>query len=877
MRSWTTYRVQLRAEFGFEAAADISPYLRQLGVTHLYCSPYLQAAPGSTHGYDVTDPGRVSAELGGSPGHAALVGSLGAEGLGQVLDIVPNHMSTDPSNAWWWDVLENGPSSRFASYFDIDWQGPDERAAFKVLVPVLGDHYGRLLEAGELRVERAGGDFLLRYAEHELPISPRTLDGLLAPAARRTGDRWLAELAEAFGALPAARLSDIVAVTERHERKTALRIALAEWSKDAEVAKALDHELDLLNADSDRLDDLLMRQNYRLAYWRTASEELDYRRFVNIETLVGLRTESPEVFAATHRLILELVDEGVLDGLRIDHVDGLRDPQGYLERLAERSRGVYTVVEKVLEREEELAPAWPVAGTSGYDFLNRVNNLFVDRDNEGAMSRCYSDLTGAEGDYAEVVRQAKHQIMANELVAEVDRLTGLLATVCEGYRRHADHTRRELRHALREVIARFPVYRTYVHPDRPTDPAARRAVAEAVGGARAGAPQVDAELLAFLGELALGDHPGPVEWEFAQRLQQLTAPVMAKGVEDTAFYRYHRLVSLNEVGGDPGVFGRPVSWFHEHTAAGAVTWPDAMLTLSTHDTKRSADVRARLNVLSEVPEAWRRAVERWMDRNGAHRGDGFPEPNAEYLLYQTVVGAWPLDTGRLVAFMAKATKEAKVFTSWTDPDQGYDEAVAHFARAALADPGFRQDVEMFLDEAAIVRRGRRNSLAQTALLLTCPGVADLYQGSELWDLSLVDPDNRRPVDYGLRRRLLDELIDDVSPPDPPGPEVGEPGRAKLWLVHRLLAHRREVGQPTGSYEPLELSGPRSDDALAFTRGELAVVVPRRGGEDWAGTAVTLPRGTWRDVCTDAHLDGGRRGLDELFTIFPVAVLARSTP
>ena len=873
----STYRVQLRPDFGFEDAAAVCGYLADLGLTHLYCSPYLQAAPGSTHGYDVTDPKRFNAELGGAPGHAVLVGALRRHGLGQVLDIVPNHMSTDPSNSWWWDVLENGPSSRFASFFDIDWQGPDERSAFKVLVPVLGDHYGRVLEADQVTVARHGGAFCVHYFDHELPVSPRTLDDLLAAAARRLADPELAGLAEQFGALPPARLSDRVAVAERHERKLSLTAALAEWCRAPERASGLDAEVASLNADPDRLDALLRRQNYRLAHWRAASEDLDYRRFFNIETLVGLRAESEEVFEETHGLVLELVREGVVDGLRVDHVDGLRDPEGYLRRLSGRSGAVYTVVEKILEPEEQLPTSWPIAGTSGYDFLTRVNNLFVDHDNAKAMTEAYVELTGAEGDYEQVVYEAKQQIMGRELVAEVERLTGLLADLCDGYRRHADHTRSDLGEALREVVAHFPVYRTYVYPDRPVSDADRRAVGEAVAAARSRAPHLDAELVGFLGELALGAHRGAREWEFAERLQQLTAPVMAKGVEDTAFYRYHRLVSLNEVGGDPSVFGRSVADYHRQTAEVAARWPEAMLTLSTHDTKRSGDVRARLHVLSEEPAAWRRSVERWMEDNERHRPDGWSDANAEYLLYQTVIGAWPIGAERLVAFMAKATREAKVHTSWVDPSDDYDRGLETFVRALLADRRFLGSLEEFLEATALVARGRRNSLVQTALLLTCPGVADVYQGTELWDLSLVDPDNRRPVDYGRRRRLLAEL--DASPTAAPalGAEFDDDGRAKLWLLRRLLRHRREAGEQycSSDYEPLELSGPRAADALGFARGPLAVVVPCRGDDHWGETVVRLPSGRWQDLFGGGTVEGGRRSVAELLSGCPVAVLTRT--
>ncbi len=870
----STYRVQLHSGFGFHAAGEIAEYLAALGITHLYCSPILEAVPGSTHGYDVIDPQRLSDEHGGAPGYAKMVGSLRDAGLGQVLDIVPNHMAVHPANQWWWDVLENGPASRYAEFFDIDWQGPDERSAFTVLVPVLDDHYGRVLEAGELIVFRSGGAFCLRYHDHRLPISPRTLDELLGAAARRAGSAELAELAQGFGALPPARMTDRAAVFERHAAKVELADRLERLYTDRpDLAEAVDAELVAFNGDADRLDTLLRRQNYRLARWRTASEELDYRRFFNIEGLIGIRSEEPEVFAETHALILQLVHEGVIDGLRIDHVDGLRDPARYLRRVADATGGIYTVVEKILEPREHLPPSWSAAGTSGYDFMIRVGNLFVETAHEPDMTACYASFTGRSVDYADAVRSCKHQIMREELTAEVDRLVRLLAAVCADHRRHRDHTRRELRDALREVVANYPVYRTYVTRGRPADASERSHIAAALVGAASHRPDIDTELLAFLGELAAGDHDGPLEGEFAERLQQLTAPVMAKGVEDTAFYRYHRLVSLNEVGGDPATFGAPVDTFHEATADAAEDWPQSMLTLSTHDTKRSADVRARLHVLSEVPDAWRTAVRRWAEVNGRHRRGAWPDRNTEYLLYQTLVGAWPIEVDRVVAFMAKATKEAKVHTSWVDPVADYDDAVRSFSSAILGDETFLTELHRFLDTEEIVARGFRNSLAQTALLLTCPGVPDVYQGNELWDLSLVDPDNRRPVDFARRRALLDKLVG-AGPTD--ALALSETGAPKLWLTQRLLAHRR--AQPdayqSGLYEPLTVRGPRSRDIVAFTRGRLAVVVPCRTAPGWAGTTVDLPAGRWRALTSEGTHDSGSQPVGELLHRFPVAVLTR---
>ena len=870
-----TYRVQLNPDFTFFDAARIAGYLAELGISHLYCSPYLKASPGSMHGYDVADHAHLNDELGGQPGLSALSGALREHGLGQVLDIVPNHMAADPrANLWWRDVLENGPSSPYAGFFDIDWEGGEARSAFTVLVPILGDQYGRVIEGGELRIARHGGAFCVEYHEHDLPVSPKTVDEIVARAARRAGSSELAEVAAGLGDLPPARLTDRDAVAERHEKKETLAARIVELCRDhPELAEALDAEVEAVNGDYDRLDELLRRQNFRLAYWRTASEELDYRRFFNIETLVGLRAEDEQVFEKTHRLVLQLVDDGTVDGLRVDHVDGLRDPEGYLGRLSNATSGTYTVVEKILGHGEHLPDRWPVAGTSGYDFLIRVNDLFVDSDHERAMTEVYESFTGETATFEEVAHDSKMEIMRRELAPEVARLTALLSEICDGHRRHRDHTRRELRDALREVVAHVGVYRTYNLPGRPASPEDRRRISEAISGAVGCRPDIDRELLHFIGELALGEQTGRGVDEFVPRFQQLTAPVTAKGVEDTAFYRYNRLVSLNEVGGDPGTFGRPVAAFHEATELSALRWPESMLTLSTHDTKRGADTRARINVLSEIPDRWGEAVRSWSQSNARHRRGEWPDANAEYLLYQTLAGAWPVDADRAAGYMSKALREAKVHTSWADPDEIYERDVEVFVRTILADAGFISSLESFLHDNQVIVRGRRNSLAQVALLLTSPGIPDIYQGSELWDMSLVDPDNRRPVDYPLRSDLLAGLA--------PGPLVDfagvdlardVDGTAKLWLTIKLLAHRRSNPDlySKGGYEPLTTD---TEDLLAFERDSLVTVVPCRSTVG-RGASVELPGGRWLDLLTGAEVPGGLQPADRLLSGFPVAVLER---
>ncbi|HET9441692.1 MAG TPA: malto-oligosyltrehalose synthase, partial [Acidimicrobiales bacterium] len=811
-----TYRVQLNASFTFDDAAGLAGYLADLGVSHLYCSPILQAAPGSTHGYDVVDHGRLNEELGGADGHARMTKALADHGVGQVVDIVPNHMAVSGrANAWWWDVLENGPSSRYASYFDIDWDPPERKLIAQVLVPLLGDHYGRVLENGELAVARHGGSFVIRYHDDELPVSPRTMGDVLQRAAERLATAAtvpaavaddLAALAAALNGLPHALETDRASVLERHGVKEMVRERLDRLCDDRpDVGVAVDAEVEALNADIDELDILIGRQNYRLAYWRTAGRELDYRRFFDITSLVALRVESDYVFEDTHELVLSMVRDGTVQGLRIDHVDGLRRPARYLDRLrAGAGPGAFIVVEKILEGDERLRPSWPVQGTSGYDFLAQVNDLLVDPAGEEAMTAAYARFTGDASEFGPLGRLAKHEIMRDVLAADIERLTEQFVLVAEHDRRNRDFTRGELRSALRETIAAFDVYRTYVAHGAQPDPEDVERVEHAVALAAEGAPRLDPELFRFLADVLLLRRGGSAGAALAERFQQVSSPVMAKGVEDTALYRYLRLVSLNEVGGDPGRFGGPVADFHERRrgASGA----GSMLATSTHDTKRSEDVRARLAALAEVPDAWHEAVWRWAHDNERHRVEGVPDRSTEYLLYQTVVGAWPLAADRALAYMEKATKEAKVHTSWIDPVPAYDDAVRGFVTAVLSDAGFRADVEAFLTGTGLVGAGRRNSLAQIALKLTTPGVPDLYQGTELWDLSLVDPDNRRPVDYDLRRRVV------------AGAEAD--GAEKLRLLRALLHLRRdrpELFDADAGYTVLAVDGPDAERVIAFER------------------------------------------------------------
>jgi (1->4)-alpha-D-glucan 1-alpha-D-glucosylmutase len=808
--------MQLSKGFPFAAAAGCADYLAALGVTHLYCSPVLQAAPGSTHGYDVVDPTRINEELGGEAGFRSMVAALRERGIGVLIDIVPNHMaSAGRANPWWWDILKNGRASRYAPYFDIDWDPLLSSIKGKVLLGVLEDRYGRELEGGRLSLERQGDEVTVRYHDHLFPIAPGSLE------------------------------SD---------------------------------DLDAVARDLDAFDSLLQRQHYRLSYWRTAQEELNYRRFFTIDSLIGLRVELDEVLADSHRLVFGLVGDGSVDGLRIDHVDGLRAPEAYLEVLRANAPDAYVVVEKILEFDERLPESFPVHGTTGYDFISHVEGVFVDSANEEAVSALYHAFTGEPQRYSDVVRTCKQEIMVGDLSPDLERLTSLLVDICDRHRRQRDRTRRELNEAIREIATALHVYRTYARPGVTLTDADRARIGEAVDEAARRRPDIDAELLDFAGELLRLEHEGEAEAEFAARFQQFTPAVMAKGVEDTAFYRYNRLTSLNEVGGDPGAFGRPVASFHEHCSRIAGEWPATMLTLATHDTKRSADVRARLDVLSEMPEEWDAAVRRWAEHNDPYRSQGYPDRALEYLMYQTLVGAWPIDEARLVEFLRKAAREAMAHTSWTNPVAAYEDAIVQFAANVMADAELMGDLQNFMGRTQIVPLGRITSLAQTTLLLTSPGVPDLYQGSELWDLSLVDPDNRRPVDYELRRRLLAETAS-LQPADVMA--RADEGAPKLWLVSRLLDRRRAMPELFQSqiYSPIEAAGAKARHVVAFARDRLVVVVPRLPaglGGTWADTTIELPPGDWEDVLTGARVTGG--GAVELATLlggFPVAVLLRS--
>lgn len=832
------------------------PYLARLGVSHLYCSPVLQAAPGSTHGYDVVDPSRFNEELGGTTGFERLSRAVAAHDLGLVVDVVPNHMAlAGAANHWWWDILEQGPASRYAGYFDIDWSGDRQ----SVLMPILGDHIGRVLEKGELGLRREGGSFVVGYHEHELPLAPASVGGLLAATADRLGDGTLAEVAGRFGRDPVP------------EAKRSLRDLVV---ADPAVGAAIDADLAAVSADPDRLDGVLLDQHYRLAFWRVASAELDYRRFFDITTLAGVRVEDDAVFAATHGLLLDKIANGDVSGLRIDHVDGLRDPRRYLDRLRAAAPSAWIVVEKILAADEHLPEMWPVAGTTGYEFVDAAVAALIDGRGLAHLVDHHARCTGDDREFATVDRAARLDVMAHELATEVERITDLLGLVCGARRRHRDHTRSDLRRVVRGLAAAFPVYRAYAVPGTPVTEVDRGHIDAAITTVADEDPTVDDELLDLVARCLTLEEPGADAAEFALRFQQLSAPVFAKGVEDTAFYRWVPLLAVNDVGGDPGRVQWGPEELHARNRHHAEERPDTMLALSTHDSKRSADVRARLVVLTEIAPAWTAAVDEWRDRNARYR-QGWDDPTMELTLYQTLLGAWPVGVERVEATLLKSAREAKVHTSWRQSDPAYEDGLLAFVRGVCGDPDFQASLERFATEHDVVARGRRLALTLVTLQCCSPGVPDTYQGDETWNHSLVDPDNRRPVDFDGITTLLDAVEDGL---DTALARAGD-GATKLWLRHRLLNHRRVApGCYAGPYEPIALDGPAADEVIAFARGDLVCVVPRRSvlGDGAAATSLPLPAGEWTDVLTDVPVAATDPVLTDLFARLPVAVLERRT-
>jgi (1->4)-alpha-D-glucan 1-alpha-D-glucosylmutase len=917
-----TYRLQFHKGFGFKEAAALAPYLARLGISHVYASSYLKARPGSTHGYDIVDHSQLNPELGDETAFREMVTAFRDNGLGQVLDLVPNHMGVGGAdNPWWLDVLEWGPESEYAGWFDIDWD-PDRRyLQGKLLVPFLGDQYGAVLESGQLalRFEPETGDFAVwAYERHKLPISPLHYQRVLGdehPELERLGD--------AFSGLPEWRPR----IARRAKDLQAELGLLARQNSD--VLQAVQAAVNRINGELGRsetwrrLDLLIQDQHWRAAHFRVAADDINYRRFFDVNELAGLRMELPELFDHAHRLAFELLGDGVLDGLRIDHVDGLLDPKGYLLRLRDQApKPFYLVVEKILARHEVLRDDWPVEGTTGYEFANLILGLLVDPSGEEGFTQACTAFTGESHVFDEIVRDCKIRIMLNEMAGELNVLARDAGRVARQNPRTSDFTRNILQRALKEIVACFPVYRTYVDGAAAPTEADRRDIDWAVALARRNETDLDPSVFDFLHRLLTTDLVAQPRSgfsrqsvvRFAMRVQQYSGPVMAKGLEDTAFYRYNRFVALNEVGGHPDHFGATLAAFHRANAQRAERWPHAMLGTSTHDTKRGEDTRARLAILSEMPEEWTRQVQAWSRILRARRGDvegtAPPERTDEYLFYQLLLGAWPVElTGvekpdpekmrlfceRMERAMVKSMREAKLRSTWASPNTEYEEGMLGFIRDALDISRPNAFHSAFLPfQERVARLGVRNSLVQTALKLTLPGMPDIYQGAELWDLSLVDPDNRRPVDYKTRIELLEqtsaflernrrttmlEMFEDWRD-----------GRVKLAVIATLLAYRREHPMlfTQGGYEPVAAIGTKADHICAFARSHeedaLLVVAARfpvriDADPDWTGTEIPWPqeagRATrWHDLLSGEIVErrGEALGAEVVLGYFPIAIL-----
>jgi (1->4)-alpha-D-glucan 1-alpha-D-glucosylmutase len=936
----STYRLQFNRQFTFNQAREIVPYLEALGISDCYASPYFQARAESLHGYDITDHNKLNAAIGSRGEYDAWIADLHAHGMGQIVDFVPNHMGIgEPLNLWWMDVLENGPSSIYAPYFDIDWKPLKSDLRDKVLLPILGDQYGRVLERGELQVRFDSGAFYLRYYEHEFPLAPGTYRHILQIALDKLepfkSEDYYAEFQSIITALeylPRRTETDPERIAERTREKEIIKRRLERRCQEAsQVQAAVIQAVVEINGTPgdarsfDALDSLLNDQSYRLAFWRVAAEEINYRRFFDVNDLAAIRMELPEVFDATHRFLLELIKSGAVTGVRVDHPDGLYLPREYFEKLQHRSaaavgaplpkdgRAIYLTVEKILSGNETLRHDWSVHGTTGYEFGKLVANILVDSSAEQSITKTFQRFIGHSMHFGHLVYAKKRLVMRLSLANDVNVLGDMLDRLSEKNRWFRDFTLEALARAVRETIACFPVYRTYVEPGHPVSEEDRAVIERAVTAAKRRNPALEESVFNFLRDILLFRFPENLDDEareehahFVLKFQQSTGPIMAKGLEDTAFYVYNRLAALNEVGGEPQHFGIGLDEFHQRNFERQRDWPATLLATSTHDTKRSEDVRARMLAISEVPQLWRSSLQRWRVINRRWKRDldeaSAPDANEEYLLYQTLLGTWPVDGAgraepsptaeyieRIQAYMAKALKEAKINTSWIQPNQPWDSAMNDFVAGTLDPSPKNKFLPSFLPVAEeIARLGAINSLSQVALKLTTPGVPDIYQGNEIWDLSLVDPDNRRPVDYERRREML-RSVETASPvellqqwPD---------GRIKLLLTQRLLRFRREnpLLFQQGTYSPLTVTGAFAESCIAFVREHegkwIAVLLPRLSsrvgfppiGEAWKDTAVVLPGSLSREGAkelftgSEVREDNGSVKLSDAMSVLPFAV------
>ncbi len=953
-RLLATYRLQFNKDFTFQDAAKIVDYLADLGITHVYASPILTARRGSGHGYDVTDPTRLNPELGTDADFQAFREKLRERGMGLILDIVPNHMSASSENAWWMDVLENGPESAYASYFDIDWRPPSRILEGKVLLPVLGRPFGEALEHQELKLIALEGKFLVQYFDSLFPLAPATYHLILRRRLNELRDilgedshsyQEYSGIAAAAAALTDDSMSTRDAGADRRLRFESLRQRLRQlMAQDAKVTDFITQNLKGIEGQPkdpssfSSFETLLAQQHYLLAYWQNVNEEINYRRFFTINDLVGQRMQDPLVFEATHALIFRMIEQSSLDGLRIDHIDGLRDPLGYLRQLSERvfianpnavpeggaaatngQQASFPIfVEKILARDEHLPAGWPVAGTTGYDFVNALNAFFVDPKGAGQIEKIYSRFIGKEIGYDELLYQKKKIVMSILLGVEIRAAGQQFQMLARNDRYAREIPRLELNQVLLEVTAQLSVYRTYIsnldvsHEDK-------HRIEQAVERARLKAPQLSAAGFDFLRDVLLllnRPHLLPGQREarlaFVMRWQQFTGPIMAKAYEDTFLYVFNPLISLNEVGGDPRPSTAPTADFPGFVKTRQKDWPYAMNASTTHDTKRGEDVRARINVLSEIPAVWQKHLDRWSKTNAQHRkmieGQPVPDRNEEIFLYETLLGAWPFDDDRpalvrrLKEYAIKATREAMVHTRWTRPNLRHEQALERFI-AAILKPGakstFLSDFVEFQKQIAFY--GMANSLAQTLLKIAAPGVPDIYQGSDLWDFRLVDPDNRQPVDFEARKAALTKIQALDESPSPAYIEVAKgwhDGGIKLYVIWKALQQRAQYPElySDGEFLTLEARGKRAENVTAFARRwkkTWAVIVaprwlaragfplpPQGTGKFWGDTALHLPKTAptqWKNVFTNGIVTvSGRNGgrvirLDDLGQ-FPVALL-----
>ena len=882
-----TYRLQFNRHFTFKDATNMIPYLQKLGISDIYSSPFFRSRPDSDHGYDVSNHNELNAAIGTRKEFDEMVATLKEFGLGQIADFVPNHMGIiDPQNEWWMDVLENGPSSRFAPFFDIDWDPLKEQLQNKVLLPVLGDQYGRVLERGEFHLRFKDGAFYLTYYDWVFPLNPRTYNFILRLALEKLSqysdeDMYLdlESILTALEYLPNRTNTEEDKVRERAREKEVIKRRITRLCVECpQVEDAIELAIKHLEGrvgdphSFDKLDELLDAQAYRLSYWRVAAEEINYRRFFDVNELAAIRVENPIVFNTIHKLLFELLDAGSVTGLRIDHVDGLFNPKQYLAALQERYSGfantgpgdsgpeLYLIVEKILAEEEKLRSDWPVFGTTGYDFTTDVTQLLVDSTHSEQFSKIYRDYIERYVHFESLIYEKKKLIMHVALASDIEALGRMLSDVSERDRLHRDFTFDSLSTVVRELIACFPVYRTYITAESGVSESDRQVILRAIRAAKRRNPAIDVSIFDFLRDMLLlqkfehfNDETRRLQLDFVLKFQQCTGPIMAKGLEDTAFYIFNRLAALNEVGGTPQFFGISLERFHERNRARFAETPQTLLASTTHDTKRSEDVRARIAVLSEIPSEWQNWIHEWRKMNSIRKqnvdGESAPSANEEYLLYQTLLGTWPFSSEavdktyleRMQRYLLKAIKEAKVNSSWIQPNEEWENAVTSFIAEILEpDHAFRACIEPAAKR--IAWHGMLNSLTQTILKLTVPGVPDFYQGNELWDFSLVDPDNRRPVDYVSRTKILAELENENA-----GSLFGswEDGRIKMFVTTRLLDLRRVAPLlfEKGSYASFYGDGDFADCCVAFSR-EL----------DSQKILVIVPRFTTRLSTEDHHID-----------------------